>query len=70
MPLILLLFDIRTYSLKKKESLEQEVERLIATRQEARKAKDFAKADEIRKTLADMGILLFPVQELFPDRSI
>ena len=31
---------------------------MIAERTEAKKAKDFAKADEIRKNLLDMGIEL------------
>lgn len=50
-------------ALKQKENLEQEVERLIDLRQKARKAKDFAKADEIRKTLSEMGILLEDTRE-------
>lgn len=40
------------------EGLEEEVERMIAEREEARKAKDFAKADAIRDALAAKGILL------------
>ena len=43
---------------KKKEVLDSEVEDLIAQRQAARKAKNFARADEIRKELADKGIIL------------
>lgn len=38
--------------------VDEEVERLIAEREEARKAKDFAKADAIRDALAQKGILL------------
>ena len=34
------------------------IEKMIAERAEAKKAKDFAKADEIRKQLLDMGIEL------------
>ena len=36
----------------------EEIERLIAERKAARQRRDFARADEIRKSLADRGILL------------
>ena len=39
-------------------SLDEEVEALIAARQAARKAKDWAEADRIRGVLGDMGIAL------------
>lgn len=48
---------------KKEESLDAEVEELIAKRQEARKNKDFAKADEIRDQLLAMGIILKDTRE-------
>jgi cysteinyl-tRNA synthetase len=35
-----------------------EIEALIEQRQQARKARDFAKADAIRKQLGDAGIIL------------
>jgi cysteinyl-tRNA synthetase len=37
---------------------DTEIQRLIAERNEARKRKDFTRADEIRKTLAEKGITL------------
>jgi cysteinyl-tRNA synthetase len=37
---------------------EQDIERLIAEREQARDERNFAKADEIRDTLTDMGIAL------------
>jgi len=40
------------------ESVDEEVQQLIEQRQEARKNKDFAKADEIRDLLKDRGITL------------
>lgn len=40
------------------QTLEQEVEALIQEREEARKAKDFKRADEIRDQLKAQGILL------------
>ncbi|MGN0158728.1 MAG: cysteine--tRNA ligase [Brotaphodocola sp.] len=43
---------------RKAEVLDSEIEEMIAARQAARKAKDFAKADEIRQKLLDMGIIL------------
>ena len=43
---------------KKEEILDSEVEDLIAKRQQARKDKNFALADEIRGQLLDMGIIL------------
>lgn len=43
---------------KKEESLDADIEKLIEERTAAKKAKDFAKADEIRKRLLDMGIEL------------
>ena len=43
---------------KKEELLDEDVEKLIEERQAARKAKNYAHADEIRNQLADMGIIL------------
>ncbi len=48
---------------KEKENLAEEVEALIAARQEARKNKDFQRADEIRGQLLDMGIVLEDTRE-------
>ena len=48
---------------KKKEVLDSEIEELIAQRQAARKAKDFAKADAIRDQLQGMGITLLDTRE-------
>ena len=43
---------------KKEEMLDADIEALIEERQAARKAKNFARADEIRDMLADKGIIL------------
>ena len=48
---------------RKEESLDEKVEALIAERQAARKAKNYARADEIRKELTEMGILLEDTRE-------
>ena len=39
-------------------SLDEEVEKLIEDRKNARKSRDFARADEIRAKLDEMGIVL------------
>jgi cysteinyl-tRNA synthetase len=41
-----------------KETLDSDIEKLIKEREEARKQKNFQKADEIRNKLQDMGIIL------------
>ena len=46
-----------------KDDLDSEVEKLIEERQAARKAKDFARADEIRDQLLAMGIVLKDTRE-------
>ena len=40
------------------ESLKQEIEEIIALRAEAKKAKDFNKADSLRQGLKERGIIL------------
>lgn len=48
---------------RKSEVLDSEIEEMIAARQQARKAKNFALADEIRQKLLDMGIILEDTRE-------
>lgn len=48
---------------KKKEILDSDIEALIEERQAARKAKNFARADEIRDQLSDMEIILEDTRE-------
>ncbi len=43
---------------EQQEILDEEIEALIAAREEARLNRDFAKADDIRDRLADVGIIL------------
>lgn len=48
---------------RKEEVLDEDVEAMIAARQQARKDKNFALADEIRQKLLDMGIVLEDTRE-------
>ena len=48
---------------REKELLDEDIEKLIEERQAARKAKNFARADEIRDQLASQGILLEDTRE-------
>jgi cysteinyl-tRNA synthetase len=50
-------------AVKEEEMLDEEIDRLIAERQAARKNKDFARADEIRNLLTEKGILLEDTRE-------
>ena len=47
----------------KEETLDAEIEQLIAERTEARKNRDFARADAIRDELASRGIELKDTKE-------
>lgn len=59
------LLDICGLLVEKKEEgmLDEEIEGLIEERQAARKAKNFARADEIRKELLEKGIILEDTRE-------
>lgn len=57
------LCDILGIITEKKEILDSDIEALIEERQAARKAKNFARADEIRDQLSDMGIILEDTRE-------
>ena len=48
---------------KEEEILESDIEALIEERQAARKAKDFARADQIRDELLAKGIILKDTRE-------
>ncbi|CAN2048269.1 Cysteine--tRNA ligase [Candidatus Magnetomoraceae bacterium gMMP-13] len=48
----------RNTGIEEKGINEAEIEKLIAERKEARKAKNWAKADELRDKLKDMGIII------------
>ena len=48
---------------QKEEMLDADIEKLIEERQAARKAKDFARADEIRAQLLEKGIVLEDTRE-------
>ena len=48
---------------KKEELLDADIEQLIEERQAARKAKNFARADEIRNELLEKGIILEDTRE-------
>ena len=48
---------------KKEELLDGDIEALIAERTAARKAKNFARADEIRDELLNKGIILEDTRE-------
>ena len=48
---------------RKKEVLDEDIEKLIEERQAARKAKNFARADAIRDELLNMGIILEDTRE-------
>ena len=48
---------------RKKELLDQDIEALIEERQQARKARNFARADEIRNELLEKGIILEDTRE-------
>ena len=53
------LIDNLRFDIKEKEELiNEEIENLIEERQAARKAKNFARADEIRDLLTEKGIIL------------
>ncbi len=56
-------FDVLRPSAKGGELSDAEIETLVAERNAAKKARNFARADEIRKHLADKGVILEDTRE-------
>jgi cysteinyl-tRNA synthetase len=56
-------FDVLTPSAKASGLFDAEIEALTAERNTAKKARNFARADEIRKQLADQGVILEDTKE-------
>ena len=52
-----------TTIVKQEENLDEEIEKLIEERTQAKKDKNYARADEIRQQLLDMGIILEDTRE-------
>src|SRR5690625_590801 len=52
------ILDVLGITLTKTELLDEEIETLIQEREEARKERNFARADEIRDSLREQGIIL------------
>lgn len=46
------------YNRNKEEAIPEEIKKLAAERQEARKAKDFAKADALREKISELGYII------------
>ncbi len=57
------IFDILKPTAKSGGLSDAEVETLIAERASAKKAKNFARSDEVRKQLADQGVILEDTKE-------
>jgi cysteinyl-tRNA synthetase len=56
--------DVLTPTVKAEGGMsDEEIEKLIAERQQAKKARNFARGDEIRKQLQDAGIILEDTKE-------
>jgi len=49
---------LNIFGTEQQEMLDREIQNLIAERQEARRRRDFGRADEIRDELAGRGIIL------------
>ncbi|MBF8983458.1 cysteine--tRNA ligase [Lutibacter sp. B2] len=58
MKLFMELVEVLGIVSKKEESLDEEIEKLVQQRQDARKNRDFALSDKIRDDLKDRGIIL------------
>ncbi len=57
------IFEVLNPTRKANALSDPEVETLIAERASAKKAKNFARADEVRKQLADQGVILEDTKE-------
>ena len=57
------IFDVLRPTVKEGGIADEQVEALIAERTQAKKSRDFARSDEIRKQLADAGVIIEDTKE-------